>query len=385
MKKDISLRISNYSYFLMMLFLPLSLLFDNIFLIILFITTIFGIKKERNYNVIYCLILFFVFTFLNGILHVGFALEQENYIKLLPFLILPFCIENLDNAIKMKGLFFLFIGIIVIQVNSVYGILNYYYFSEGKKYALKNYSKVNEILNYERPYLGFFSSLNIIICYYFFSIKRKRVLSVIISIFSLVLIIVISARLAIIVVFLSGIIVLIKDFSKKKIIIALLLFASIISFIFISKSSLTERFNQIGKDARVVTWVGAIQSFQNDEKYVFGSGSQKKTRIDLLEYYKNHKGFISLDEKNRFITKNYNTHNQYINELLRGGVLGLLILLIPQLFLLYLNFQRGNTLAVLFLTSIISFCLVENVLDRQVGVYLYVLLLSFSNIYKKLE
>ena len=383
MENKVSLKISNYSYFLMMLFLPISLLLDNVFLIIMFSSTLFNVKKLRNNKVTYYLLAFYLFILFNSLLNNEFVLEQENYIRLLPFLLIPFCLENLDNEVKFKGLFFLFMGIIVIQINSVYGIINYYYFTEGKKYALKNYSKINEILNYERPYLGFFSALNIIICFYFFSIKQKRLLSVLIAVLSLVLIIVISARLAIIVVFLTGVIVLFKKVSKKKMMVALSVLIGTLLIVLLSNSSIKERFNQIGNDARIVTWNGAVQSFNNTNKYVFGSGSGQKTRSNLLEYYKNYEGFISQDEKNRFVSKNYNTHNQYLNELLRGGMIGLLLLLVPQFLLLYFNFHQKNTLAILFLTSITCFCLVENILDRQVGVYLYALLLSLSNVYKK--
>ena len=106
---------------------------------------------------------------------------------------------------------------------------------------------------------------------------------------------------------------------------------------------------------------------------------QDKTRLSL-EHYKNYENFKSIDEKNRFVTKNYNTHNQYLNELLRGGIVGFLLLLTPQIVLLYYSFKTGNTSSILFMISVICFCFVENILDRQLGVYLYAIFLSFSNI-----
>ena len=381
MKKDLLLKISNYSYFLMMFFLPISLLLDNIFLIIMFLSIIFNKKKAiNNNNVLYYLLAFFLFTLVNGFLNNSFLVEKSNYIKLLPFIFIPFCLDNIENKIKLKGFVFLIIGIIIIQLNSVYGIINYYYFTEGKKYALKNYSKINEILNYERPYLGFFSALSIVICFYYYSINKNKILSTIISFFSLLLIIVISARLAIVIVFFTSLVVIFKKLNKKNFIKTLIIFLGIIFLIFMSNSSLNDRFSEIKKDARVITWKGASVTFFKNAKFIFGTGSEENTRSNLLEYYKNYDGFISKDEKNRFINKNYNTHNQYINELLRGGVIGLLLLLIPQVILLYSSFKKNNILELMFLVSIFSFCLVENILDRQVGVYLYALLLSLTNI-----
>jgi O-antigen ligase len=136
----------------------------------------------------------------------------------------------------------------------------------------------------------------------------------------------------------------------------------------------------------VVTWKGASVIFLKNSKYIFGSGSEQDTRVNLLEYYRNYDGFDSAAEQNRFINKNYNTHNQYINELLRGGFVGLLLLIIPQAILLYKSVSKKNVLSFMFLVSIMSFSFVENILARQIGVYLFALLLSLSSIsYKERE
>ena len=185
--------------------------------------------------------------------------------------------------------------------------------------------------------------------------------------------------------FFTFLIAFFKNFKRKNIIKTLFVLLGVVFLMLISNSSLIDRFSQVGNDARIVTWKGASNIFLNNSNYVFGSGSEQSTRDNLLEHYKNYNGFISDAEKNRFITKNYNTHNQYINELLRGGVIGLLLLIIPQIILLYTNLKKNNTLSLMFLIAIISFCLVENILDRQVGVYLYALLLSLTNITLKIK
>ena len=384
MRKQLLLKASNYSYFLMMFFLPISLILDNIFLGIMFLSIVFSLNKLVISRVFYYLFILFIFTVLNSILNNCFFIESENIIRLLPLIFVPFCLGNLENNTKRKGLVFLFIAIVIIQLNAFYGVINYYYFTEGKKYALKNYSKINEILNYERPYLGFFSAINIILCYYYFKLNNKRRwLNIALAIFSLVLIVIISARLAIIVVFFTSLILIFMRLNKKYIIMATLFF---IGVIFFSNSSLGERFKLISKDARVVIWKGASVIFSKNPKYIFGSGSEQNTRANLLEHYKNYEGFDSTAEQNRFISKNYNTHNQYINELLRGGLVGLLLLIIPQAILLYKSVSKKNVLSLMFLISIMSFSLVENILARQIGVYLFALLLSLSRIsYKERE
>jgi len=351
----------------------------------LFLSVVFNSKKRTPSNIKFYLLTFFLFTLINGFLSNYFIAEKDNFLRLLPFVLLPFCLEKIDAEIKLKGLVFLSVGIIIIQLQSVYGIIDYYYFMEGKKYPLKNYSKINKILSYERPYLGFFSVLNIIICFYYFSINKKKFLCILIGSFSIGLIIVVSARLAIITVVLISLIAMFKDFKRKKIAITLSTLIGLVFIIMFSNSSLKDRFSQISKDARVVTWKGATTLFFKDSNYIFGSGSEQYTRDNLLVHYTNYEGFGSEAEKNRFINKNYNTHNQYINELLRGGVIGLLLLLIPQMILLYSGIIRNDTLTLMFLVAILSFSFVENILDRQLGVYLYALLLSLTSIPYKVK
>lgn len=384
MSKKFVSNITNYSYYLIMFFLPLSLKMDNIFLAIMFISVFLNNKRIKTSNLQFYFLAFCSFTFLNGVLNNFFIEEKDNFLRLLPLIFVPFCLKNISYKTKIKGLYFLLIAIIVIQLNSIYGIINYYYFIEGKKYALKNYSKVNEILNYERPYLGFFSALNIVISFYLFN--KKKWLSITIAISSLLLIIIISARLAIIVVFFTVLIALLSKLTKRNILITITIMLGAFIFMVFSKSSLNERFKQISKDARVITWKGASNIFVNNSKYILGSGSETNTRKNLLEHYKNYKGFSSDAEKKRFIKKNYNTHNQYINELLRGGILGFVLFLLPQIVLFIKSIKTKNTLSIMFLVSIFSFSFVENILDRQIGVYLFAILLSLTNVtYKAKE
>ena len=378
-------KLSDYAYFLLMFFLPLSLLMGNIFLAILFLSIL--VKKRQkglDKTVIIALGVFFTFTLVNGLIATSYSIEQSSYIKILPILLLPFCIATLDKSTRINGFLFLFFGILIIQVNSIIGIVDYYYFTEGKKYALKNYSKVNEILKYERPYLGYFSVLNIIISYLFFKRHKKTKLAIIIALFSITLIILISARLSIISTIIIGLMIVFVELNKTKRIIALSGIVVLLLTFFSTNSSLKQRFLKINNDARVVIWKGAINTFIETDKMIFGSGSQVKTRSKLLEHYKKSENFDSLDEKKRFITKNYNTHNQYLNELLRGGFLGLLIFLLPQVLILYSNLKnQENIFGVLLVVSILCFCLVENILDRQIGVYLYAIILSLYNVSEK--
>ena len=381
MNNKIFLKIESWSYYLVMFFLPISLFLDNLFLgILLFVVLLKKNKPFDNKLVTYSMFLFFIYIFFNTVLKDSLILNKESIIKILPILLLPFCLGNLSKKTLVKGCFFLMIGIVVIQINAILGIIDYYYFTEGNKYALKNYSKVNEIIRYERPYLGFLSAFNFILSLLFFKKFKKLIFPILISCLAIIIVILISARLALIIIFFSCLIYLLNKFKFKNSIIYLTLLTSLFVLVFLTNQSIKARFIQIKNDARLITWRGAYKIFNEGEKYITGIGSQKKINNLYVNYYNAYENYQSLDEKKRFLKKNYNTHNQYINELLRGGFMGLFLFLLPQYLIIRKIFKNNSFLNYILLFSIVCFLTVENVIQRQVGVYLYIIILSLSNI-----
>ncbi|WP_369048212.1 O-antigen ligase family protein [Tenacibaculum sp. UWU-22] len=371
-------KVSAYSYYFLMLFLPTSMLFANISLVILFLSILLKKEKKTSYNlVVLSLLIFFIYLVANSVFNASFYVEKPHFIKVIPLIIIPYSIINIDNRTKKIGLMFLLAGILIIQLKAMYGIIDYYYFSDAKKYSLKNYANVNAILRYERPYLGYFSAISIAIDYYFFKQKKAKFVFIFLSIFSFIVTVIIGARLAIIIILLVILIFELKYFRKKTLILLLSIMGLIFFF---SAPNLKDRFFEIKNDARLIIWKGAYNIFGKEKNYWFGSGSLTKTREKLYIYYKEYNKYQSIDEKNRFVSKNYNTHNQYINELLRGGFFGLLLFIVPQFILLFFSIKQQNTLYFIFLISIFCFCFVENILERQIGVYLYAILLSFAGL-----
>ena len=84
------------------------------------------------------------------------------------------------------------------------------------------------------------------------------------------------------------------------------------------------------------------------------------------------------------LKKKYNTHNQFLSELIRGGVLGLFLFIFPIIIAIKENIKKKNIINISILVSIVLFLLVENLLERQIGVYLLAIVLTITIFKNKL-
>ncbi|TNJ47046.1 O-antigen ligase family protein [Tamlana fucoidanivorans] len=365
----------------LLLFLPLSVFIDNLCLIlILVIAFIEGIKgRQIKYKPLLYSLPFMLYIMLRS-LSEGYFFDDLKFFKLiLPLILIPFSFQIFSKTNFINACQFLCLGIVIMQLISTYGIIDYYLLTEGKKVALRNYGKINEILRFERPYLGFFSAVNIILGYYFFKMHKKGYY--IISVFlSVCIIFLISARMGLLIVIVSFGVVFyneLKGIKTKMMTLISFLFAISLLFYF-SDLPIKHRFQMIKYDPRLIIWSGGLEQLQSTKDYFMGTGSQKLIEVDLLNFYKTEAEFEYLPDKNRFIDKNYNLHNQYLNELVRGGIIGVILFIYPFTLFLLRSIKEKNLLQVLLLVSILLFLLVENLLERQVGVYSIALFLTFA-------
>lgn len=366
-------------------FLPWWLLVQNIVLISLTLLPPYRIKKEQFKLIKKGFLLFIVYTILNSLFNNTIGVEKENLLKILPLVFIPFVFNKLKTKVIYDGLLFLFIGIILMQLYSIYGVIDYQYFYEGKKYELTNYTKLNSILGFERPYLGYFSALNIILSYFFFKRTKKWIFSIG-GILSLGTIFYVSARLALILSIIFLITILLNEIKSKKKIVTLILggLVTVVIFLFAFNSSIKKRFSLIQKDSRTVIWPGTLKELNTSKDFIFGNGSLVKTRNNLYSFYRTYDKFENIDVKNRFVKKNYNTHNQFLSELIRGGVLGLFLFIFPIIIAIKENIKKKNIINISILVSIVLFLLVENLLERQIGVYLLAIVLTITIFKNKL-
>jgi O-antigen ligase len=115
---------------------------------------------------------------------------------------------------------------------------------------------------------------------------------------------------------------------------------------------------------RTIIWDCALKISSQSTNKLFGIGF-KETSNQLVSCY----GDVINDEptKQKFITKRFNTHNQYIDFYLSSGLVSLILFISVLLFLLIK--YHDNFYPTALIVTIILFGMVENYFHRQVGAY----------------
>jgi O-antigen ligase len=113
---------------------------------------------------------------------------------------------------------------------------------------------------------------------------------------------------------------------------------------------------------RFINWGCSVKVLQEDNNWITGLGIGN-TQEKLNQCYK---------DLNPWIYENQmNAHNEYLEETLRNGVVGLLMLLLCIAVPLVLSLRYENYTYLGFLALFAICCITENVLSRQAGIMFY--------------
>lgn len=138
----------------------------------------------------------------------------------------------------------------------------------------------------------------------------------------------------------------------------------------VTKNKITHTSNSL--EHRIIINVLASKIIVDNIPFGLGTGG---VRQELYDAYK-HIGFKA------GIKAKYNTHNQYMSEFLKTGILGgTLFILSILLVLKQISFKKP-----IFSTIVVFFavvCLVESYLERQHGVFILSVLIPIVNIFEK--
>lgn len=238
----------------------------------------------------------------------------------------------------------------------------------------------NDISEIHLPYLGvFFVFSSLILLKDIFDSKKKQYSKHFIYIF-FVLILVLSiftfaARLALVLFFILFFLIIFSEIktSNYKVILAIL--SLIIAIPLFSLSSVKNRIKEITEAKLILPSKGQSSDQVNfrygiyncdyillKDNWLFGLGAdkvQEKLNKCYSSYtYKNFDDFKNI---------NYNTHNQYLDVLLKYGIFGLI------LFFIYLLWGIKNKLDIYkyFLFIVVMSMISENIFDRQVGIVFF--------------
>jgi len=122
--------------------------------------------------------------------------------------------------------------------------------------------------------------------------------------------------------------------------------------------------NSMTYELRAVVWQCAVNIIKEEGFSLTGMGFDV-TENKLVSCYESQ--ITDSAKKERFISKRYNTHNQFLDFYLSAGFIALALFL-AFIIVSFLSVRRQFFPAAM-LALLIMYCLVENVFHRQIGAY----------------
>jgi O-antigen ligase len=268
------------------------------------------------------------------------------------------------------------------------------YFINGKL-DLFTYYGLAEVLHLHPTYQSFYILASLFFLPMLPSIKKNY--KIIIYLFLLIFLFLLQSRIA----YLSLIILSFHQiflYTKKKSMALLLILVPLLIGLFIYLNPLTQRLSELknikysidevgtiqenGINQRLWLWQNAVAQIRNSPYVGFGLGSQKShfrwvIEKDLL--FNSYNNQYTQSAKN---LSKINLHNQYLQYLYEFGTFGLAVFLIVLIIIGKLLYNKRLFGEILIFSIFSIFMLTENMLDRQMGIYVFTFLISlfiFSN------
>lgn len=364
---------------LVVLLLPFSTALPNLLLIPLGIVVIINFRDFKWVSSYPLLLLYaaLLFIVILGIFNHSFLNDLNLYSRyfLIPVLFLFF--TQVKN--KKYSEYALLLGVFTTMLIS--GVQVAVYTWENPGFLLDVGGIVNELLLLDRPYFGFLLTLGVFVCLKNAEKSKRKydyyLLSILFAAFSIY----ISARLSIGLICLLFFVFLFKNrevHRKIKIWIGLglaLLFAISLGLSdnLVSRMHLKKEWGQTvrlikDKEPRVIIWPCGVKIIQHEMNLMTGLMSSKTVEGKLTQCYK--EGLINRPEKQTYyLNAKFNSHNQFLGFFLLGGIFPFLLLIAMFVFA-FASKKNSFEFKLLFLLFL-AFFLVENVLYRQLGCYLF--------------
>ncbi|WP_434037255.1 O-antigen ligase family protein [Formosa sp. 4Alg 33] len=272
------------------------------------------------------------------------------------------------------------IGVLLCILICAYSIIKYVINTRG--FDFSNGDIIYEILIIERLYLGFLCAVSFgfsIVIYEQSKFKRVVLFNMLICFLFVGFI---SARIGLITILFIGVLFLFRLFKFKKAIVGVLAILVLVISVFQLNDNLKNRFLYAEDthdsyfyklrewEPRVVIWECSYSILKGEHNRFLGDGQLDiKQKLNAC-YASNIEKEI---RKNWFLERQYNTHNQFIDILLSYGYVGLFLFL--SIFIITFMYSKHRFQAFILLSVLILFGLVENFFHRQIGVYIFSLVL----------
>lgn len=373
----------DYLFALLLIVLPFGKALPNIALSLLLIFFIAGYKEVqfKRLTTIPVLLLytFLAYIFIKGAIDQTLFTEWHMYKKLMILFIMPVLflkVKKLD-IIKIGAVG----GVIASIIATLFLVAGYY--AEHNQLPFGTGEAVNTLLLLERPYAGFYAVAGAIFSFGLIKPypKYKAFLTAT-GIASVLFIIVISARISFLTLIAIGAVYVIFYLRVSRAKKAVVIGASIIGIvlIFMFNKNISDRFFikdnlkesiAIASDyePRLIIWPCAYDmTSKADFNALFGFTGNTVIEDYFVECYISK---IHNNEAKReyYRESGFNSHNQFIDIYLNHGIIGF-ILFIAFLAILFYKVRNSFT-DVALIMAIVFFLMVENVLHRQMGCYIF--------------
>ncbi len=353
-----------------------SMAIPNLILPILFV--LFVIKESgfsSKIKVLIFPILFFLYFLVSLILKKNFFEDKHIIINILLLIFLMFLALGITDKKLVKKAFVF--GLVLSGLIVIAKIIIHYIHVGSIVFG--NNETVNELLWMERPYLGFANVIAFIFAVELKKNSKTKWLFNLIILFIVFFLILIVARLALLTLVMISLFTIFKNKRitlKRGVVYAGILIVILLSLFrfgnsfkerFYVKSSWSESYDHfLFQEPRVVIWKCAIK-IANDRQFdlIFGNAGFDYNRQKLVSCYGS--DIKNLSKRDYYISERFNTHNQFFDVFLSGGLIGIFLFAMIFISMFYNSKRDGTSIAVIF--SFVLFCFVENLIWRQWGIY----------------
>lgn len=319
-----------------------------------------------------------VFLSLKSILFGTIVHDLKVYKGLLLIFWLSIVFQRIKDKNKLKTV--LLCAITLVVLISLF-LISLYYF-KNKELPFSNTAEVNQLLLLERPYIGFIAVLGV-----FLAIEKAilypslKIIWFSNAIVLFLFIILISARISIITLFLLAGVYLMFYFKINKLKKAAILISLIIGFgvLVFTNKNISERFfikSNISEslktasdyEPRIVIWDCAYQMTKDSGfNLLVGFDGYNTIEKHFSDCYSSN--IENESKREYFLSENFNSHNQFIDFYLIGGIIALLLFVVFFSKLIYE--VRSDFFKMAVVVSFLLFFIVENIFYRQFGCYLF--------------
>ena len=298
----------------------------------------------------------------------GFDIEQKMSLIIFPLLFFSEKLLTDEFVFTIKRVFVIgsILSLILCLINSS---LHYYY-----SYMIDSFFYVQFSSIMHPSYYGMYLSFAIAILLFDKEILFRTFYKIPASLFLSVGVVLSSSKSAIItLVIIFAVKVLHKFFVKKNVVSSLILLSSVVLSFLAVFIFLPQALNRI-KDmkqtlqsneqtlnttsSRIAIWKHAISIIKDSPIIGYGTGDVN----DVLQ--KTYNAENEQDMKDR----KFNAHNQYLQTTLAVGVLGLILLVIPFIFLFINSYHQKTIVPQLFVLIILVNMLFEAMFETQAGI-----------------